>query len=156
MKKTNAIRLLDQQKIPYELLSYTYDENNLELAAIAQNLNLPAALIFKTLVAKGDKSGVIIALVPGDLQLHYKALSKLSENKKVSLVAVKELPDLTGYIRGGCSPIGMKKQYPVYLHETALVLDKIFINAGQRGLLIGISPSDLKKLTKAIQGNICL
>lgn len=156
MKKTNAVRLLDQKRIPYKLHPYTYDPENLEVSVVAGNLGFPVPLLYKTLVAIGDKTGVLVALVPGDLQLDYKALAKLSGNKKIALAAVKELQSLTGYIRGGCSPLGMKKNFPLYIHQTAVDLEAVYINAGQRGLMIGLAANDLITVTKATVGTICL
>ena len=155
MKKTNAIRLLAQKQITHRLLPYTYDADHLDVSTIAQAMGLPVALLYKTLVAKGDKTGVIVALVPGDKQLDYKALAKISGNKKVALVQVKDLLKLTGYIRGGCSPLGMKKDYPVYLDQSAELHEEIYINAGQRGMMIGIAPAHLIKISNAIIASIC-
>jgi Cys-tRNA(Pro)/Cys-tRNA(Cys) deacylase len=152
MKKTNAVRLLDQKKITYTLHPYTYDPENLEVSIVAGNLGFPTPLLYKTLVAQGDNTGTLIALVPGDLQLDDKALAKLSGNKKISLVAVKEIQNITGYIRGGCSPLGMKKNFPCYIHLSAVGLPVIYINAGERGLMIGMAADDLIKVTGAEVG----
>lgn len=143
MTKTNAIRILQSQKIPFDLITYTYDANNLNVADIANNNNLPVAQVFKTLVAKGNKTGIVVALVSGDKSLNFKLLAKASGNKKITLVAVKDLLALTGYIRGGCSPLGMKKQFPVFIDKAALAFDTIYVNAGKRGILIGIEPEQL-------------
>ncbi|MFT4663117.1 MAG: Cys-tRNA(Pro)/Cys-tRNA(Cys) deacylase [Polaribacter sp.] len=155
MKKTNAVRLLDQKNITYSLHPYTYDPDKLEVSAVAGNLGFPTPLLYKTLVAIGDKTGVLVALVPGDLQLNPKALAKISGNKKIALAAVKELQGITGYIRGGCSPLGMKKNFPLYIHESASGLEVIYINAGQRGLMIGIAADDLIAVTRAVVGTLC-
>lgn len=155
MKKTNAVRLLDQKKVKYSLHPYTYDPDNLEVSIVAGNLGFPTPLLYKTLVAIGDKTGVLVALVPGDLQLSPKALAKISGNKKITLAAVKELQGLTGYIRGGCSPLGMKKNFPLYIHESAPGLEAIYINAGQRGLMVGIAADDLIQVTGAVVGVLC-
>ncbi len=155
MKKTNAVRLLDQKKVSYSLHPYSYDPDNLEVSIVAGNLGFPTPLLYKTLVAIGDKTGVLVALVPGDLQLNPKALAKISGNKKIALAAVKELQRLTGYIRGGCSPLGMKKNFPLYIHESAPGLEAIYINAGQRGLMIGIAADDLIQVTRAVVGALC-
>ena len=150
MKKTNAIRILDQHKISYQLVAYQYDPDNLSVENIAQSNDLAVASVFKTLVAKGDKTGIMVAVVAGDAQLNYKALAKISHNKKISLIPVKEIQAVTGYIRGGCSPLGMKKPFPVYLDEAANDLDIIYVNAGQRGLLFGIKPSELIQVTNGV------
>ena len=149
-KKTNALRLLDAQKARYETVEYHYDADDLSVEHIAKDNGLPLARIFKTLVAKGDKNGVAVAVVPGHKNLDFKALAKASGNKKMALVAVKDIQSLTGYIRGGCSPIGMKKDYPVYLDTSALAYDVIYVNAGQRGLLVGLSPEALRRATGAV------
>ena len=149
-KKTNALRLLDAQKIPYEIVEYQYDAGDLSVEHIAKDNGLHLERIFKTLVAKGDKNGIAVAVVPGHKNLDFKTLAEASGNKKMTLVAVKDIQDLTGYIRGGCSPIGMKKDYPVYLDTSALAYDVIYVNAGQRGLLVGLSPEALRRATEAV------
>ena len=149
MKKTNAIRLLDSNNISYQLVEYAYDAKQLNVEILAKKNNLEVHRVFKTLVAKGNKTGVIIAVIPGNKSLNFKALAKVSANKKLTLIAVKEIQRLTGYIRGGCSPLGMKKNYPIFLDESALELDKIYVNAGIRGLLVGLKAKDLQKLTQA-------
>lgn len=154
MKKTNAVRLLDQREISYDLIPYTYDTEDLSVAQIAAANDLSVEAIFKTLVLKGDKTGPLVAVVPGDQNLDMKALAKLSGNKKTTLIAVKKIPSLTGYIRGGCSPLGMKKDFPVYLDESAQALSQVYVNAGQRGLLIKLAPSDLIDATNAALGSI--
>jgi Cys-tRNA(Pro)/Cys-tRNA(Cys) deacylase len=147
-KKTNAIRILERQGIAFETAAYTYDaEEGLSVALIAQANGLPLERIFKTLVAKGDKTGLAVALVPGDSELDFKALAKASGNKKMALVPVKDIQPLTGYIRGGCSPIGMKKDYPVFIDASALEHEQIYVNSGQRGLLLLLRPSDLQLAT---------
>ncbi|MCB0551623.1 MAG: Cys-tRNA(Pro) deacylase [Phaeodactylibacter sp.] len=153
-KKTNALRLLDAQKARYETVEYHYDADDLSVEHIAKDNGLPLARIFKTLVAKGDKNGVAVAVVPGHKNLDFKALAKASGNKKMALVPVKDIQGLTGYIRGGCSPIGMKKDYPVYLDISALDYEAIYVNAGQRGLLVGLSPEALRQATGAVVENI--
>lgn len=142
-KKTNALRLLEQQKIAYNTVAYTYSEDNLNIGKIAIDNGLELTQIYKTLVAKGDKTGVVVAVVAGDQSLSLKKLANISGNKKIALVPVKEIQDLTGYIRGGCSPIGMKKQFSTYFDQTAQSLDKIYVNAGLRGILFGCAPADL-------------
>lgn len=149
MKKTNAIRLLEQQKISYTTVSYTYDPDNLEVGHIAQFNGLELTSIYKTLILKGDKTGVFVALVAGDAQLNIKKAAQVSGNKKVALLPVKDLLATTGYIRGGCSPLGLKKSYPIYLDESARDLEYLYVNAGTRGLLIGLTPQDLVQATAA-------
>lgn len=147
MKKTNALRILDQQNIPYQVIPYTFDDQKLSVPQIAANNKLPLSQVYKTLVTKGDKTGVIIAVIPGNTQLIFKALAKVSGNKKTTTIAVKDLENLTGYIRGGCSPIGMKKKFPVYIDQTAESLETIYVNAGKKGILIKLNPVDLKTIT---------
>ena len=147
MKKTNAVRLLDQKKVKYEMLEYQYDAENLSVDKIAHANDLETAQVFKTLVAKGDKTGVIVAVVGGDKTLNFKSLAKASGNKKITLVPVKELLELTGYIRGGCSPIGMKKNFPIFIDKSATEFESLYLNAGIRGLFIKIRLEDLVKVT---------
>ena len=148
MKKTNAIRLLEQQKIRFDTVPYAYNPDNLNLQVIADENNLELEKVFKTLVLKGNKTGILVTVVPGTKYLNLKALAKASGNKKIALVEVKKLLQLTGYIRGGCSPIGMKKNYPVFVDDSIEEIDKIYINAGVRGILVGLSIEDFKKVTK--------
>lgn len=148
MKKTNALRLLDRKKIQYETLEYEYNEENLSVKKIAGDNFLKAENVFKTLVAKGDKNGVIVAVINGNQTLNLKLIAKVSGNKKIALIPVKDLLNLTGYIRGGCSPIGMKKPYPVFLDESANNFETIFVNAGMRGILVNLKPEDLLKITE--------
>lgn len=143
MSKTNAVRLLDKAKIDYRLVNYQYDAENLDVAKIAQDNDLALAQVYKTLVCKGDKTGPLVAVVPGDCQLSLKALAKQSGNKKIALLALSELTKTTGYMRGGCSPLGMKKNYAVYIAEQALDWDEILINAGARGVLFATNPKML-------------
>lgn len=143
MAKTNALRLLDQKKITYRIIEYTYDTANLDVAKIANDNQLELAQVFKTLVCKGDKTGAIVAIIPGDEQLDLKQLAKASRNKKIALLPLKELTKITGYIRGGCSPLGMKKNYPTFIDKSAENWDEILINAGARGILFGVNPVEL-------------
>lgn len=143
--KTNAARILDQLGITYDLLSYDVDESDLSAPAVAQKIGLEAAQTFKTLVGKGDKTGVLMACLPGDAELNLKALAAASGNKRVELVALKEVQPLTGYIRGGVSPLGAKKAYPVFIDELAQVFDRIAVSAGQRGLQLFLQPEDLHR-----------
>ena len=143
IQKTNAARLLDAAGIKYELIPYEVDENNLDAGHVAAQLGEDLDCVFKTLVLRGDKSGLFVCVVPGSTEVDLKVAAKISGNKNCEMIHVKELLPLTGYIRGGCSPIGMKKPYPTFIHETALLYDYIYISAGVRGLQIRISPSDL-------------
>ena len=150
MKKTNAIRLLDQQKVVYKMLEYQYNPEQLSVDKIAQENGLSTPQVFKTLVAKGDKTGIVVAVIGGDKTLNFKMLAKCSGNKKIALVPVKELLGLTGYIRGGCSPIGMKKKFPVFIDESAADFEDLYLNAGVRGLFVKIKLEDLVKVTDGV------
>lgn len=152
-EKTNAARLLDKAGISYSLIPYEVDENNLAAGHVAGSLGEPVERVFKTLVLHGDRSGFAVCVVPGDMEVNLKALAKASGNKKIEMIPMKELLPVTGYIRGGCSPIGMKKKFPTFIHETALNFDTIFVSAGVRGLQIQISPSDLISITSAAVGD---
>lgn len=154
MSLTNAIRTLKAKKIPFTTVEYTYSADDLSIEKIAEDNDLPVAQVFKTLVAKGDKTGVIVAVVAGNQTLNLKALAKASGNKKIALVTVKDLQGLTGYIRGGCSPIGMKKAFPVFFSKVALDFDKIFVNAGKRGILMGVEPNALAGLCRGLFAEI--
>jgi Cys-tRNA(Pro)/Cys-tRNA(Cys) deacylase len=146
MKKTNAARFLDSLHINYKLIEYEVDESDLSAESVAKKVNLPPGQVFKTLVARGDKTGVLMACIPGNSELDLKAMATVSGNKKVEMVHVKEIQQLTGYIRGGVSPIGIKKQYPIFLDESAMRFPFISISAGVRGSQIFISPGDLIEL----------
>lgn len=155
MKKTNALRLLDKAKINYTIFEYEYDPDHLSAKAIAEENGISLDQVYKTLVGKGNKTGVLVAVIPSNGTLDFKALCKAAGNKKMTLVPVKDLQGLTGYIRGGCSPLGMKKDYPIFLDASIEEQKRIYVNAGQRGLLVGIAPSDLITVTKAIVANLC-
>lgn len=133
MVKTNAMRLLSQAGIDYKVFEYEVDENNLAEVHVAEQTGLPAEQVFKTLVAKGEKRGYLVFCIPVAEELDLKKVAQAVKDKKVELVHVKELLGLTGYIRGGCSPVGMKKKFPTYFDETALLFDKIAVSAGVRG-----------------------
>jgi Cys-tRNA(Pro)/Cys-tRNA(Cys) deacylase len=145
MKKTNAARFLDSLRIDYKLLEYEIDESDLSAESVARKVNLPLEKVFKTLVARGDKTGVLMACIPGNAELDLKAMATVSGNKKVEMVPMKEIQQLTGYIRGGVSPIGTKKHYPIFLDESAMRFSSISISAGARGSQIFISPNNLIK-----------
>ena len=147
--KTNAARILDAAGIHYELREYEVDEDDLSAPRVAEKVGMPPEQVFKTLVARGDRSGVLMACVPANTELNLKALAAASGNKKVELVAVKEVLGLTGYIRGGVSPVGVKKPYPFFLDETAILFDVISVSAGIRGCQMVLAPDDLARLTEA-------
>jgi Cys-tRNA(Pro)/Cys-tRNA(Cys) deacylase len=148
INKTNAARLLDQAKIEYALIPYEFDENDLSAPHVATSLNEPIEQVFKTLVLKGDKTGYFVCVVPGNFELDLKKSAKVSGNKNCDLIPLHDLLPLTGYIRGGCSPIGIKKQFPTYIHETCLLYEYLFVSAGQRGLQVKIRTTDLIKIAK--------
>ncbi len=143
MKKTNAARILDQQKIAYELVEYEVDESDLGAQHLANILGQDINQVFKTLVLRGDKTGVFVCVIPGNEEVDLKKAAKISGNKYAEMIAMKELLPLTGYIRGGCTAIGMKKAYPNYIHESCILFDHIFVSAGVRGMQIKINPDDL-------------
>ena len=143
IEKTNAARLLDKAGISYKLIPYEFDENDLAAQYVADSLGQDIARVFKTLVLHGDRTGHIVCVVPGNGEVDLKALAKASGNKKVEMIAMKDLLGVTGYIRGGCSPVGMKKRFPTFFHTTALDFDTIYVSAGVRGLQLEIAPSDL-------------
>ena len=154
IEKTNAARLFDKAGIAYKLIPYEFDENDLAAQHVADSLGQDIAMVFKTLVLHGDKTGHIVCVVPGDMEVDLKALAKASGNKKVEMIAMKDLLAVTGYIRGGCSPVGMKKRFPTYFHSTALNFDHIYVSAGVRGLQIEISPSALIDFVGAEVGEV--
>ena len=152
--KTNAARLLDKAKVSYELIPYEVDENDLSAIHVAASLGENIEQVFKTLVLHGDKTGYFVCVIPGEHEVDLKLAAKVSGNKKCDLIPMKELLPLTGYIRGGCSPIGMKKNYPVYIHESCLSHDPIYISAGQRGLQIKIASGALIEFVSAEVGDL--
>ena len=149
MTKTNAMRLLDAAGIAYRTAEYEYDESDLSGKHAAEQLDLPAEQVFKTLVARGDKSGPVVFCIPVPDELDLRRAASVSGNKKVELIHLKELLPLTGYLRGGCSPIGMKKKFPTYIDETCILFDEIAVSAGARGKQIILSPDDLIAYTAA-------
>ena len=149
IEKTNAARLLDRAKIAYELIPYRVDEEHLAATHVAEQLGEDIACVFKTLVLKGDRTGYFVCVVPGDHEGDLKAAAKVSGNKKVDLIPMKELLPVTGYIRGGCSPIGMKKAFPTYIHASASEHPFIYISAGVRGLQLKLAPADLAAYVRA-------
>lgn len=154
IEKTNAARLLDKAGISYKLIPYEFDENDLAAQHVAESLGQDITRIFKTLVLHGDKTGHIVCVVPGNTEVGLKALAKVSGNKKVEMIAMKDLLGVTGYIRGGCSPVGMKKRFPTFFHTTALDFETIYVSAGVRGLQIEIAPDDLVRFTGGIVADV--
>lgn len=153
--KTNAARLLDRAKIAYELVPYTVDEDNLAATHVAEELGEDIATVFKTLVLRGDRTGHFVCVIPGDKEVDLKAAARVSGNKKAELIAMKELLPTTGYIRGGCSPIGMRKPFPTIFHSTALDHLTIYVSAGVRGLQIAIAPQSLIDFVGAVVAPLC-
>lgn len=153
INKTNAARLLDKAKIAYELIPYEVDENDLSAIHVADSLGENIEQVFKTLVLHGDKNGHFVCVIPGEHEVDLKLAAKASGNKKCDLIPMKELLPLTGYIRGGCTPIGMKKSFPTYIHESCLNYPYIYISAGQRGLQLKLDPNDL---IKEVHAEVCI
>ncbi|WP_274957068.1 Cys-tRNA(Pro) deacylase [Millionella massiliensis] len=141
--KTNAARLLDQAGIAYELIPYEVDEEHLDAGHVAEQLHEDIRQVFKTLVMRGDRSGIFVCIIPGNREVDLKAAAKVSGNKSAAMLHMRELLPTTGYIRGGCSPIGMKRNFPSYIDESCREFDHIYISAGVRGLQIRIAPDDL-------------
>lgn len=143
IQKTNAARLLEAAGIPFELIPYEVDEDNLAAEHVAEQLGEPIEQVFKTLVLRGDRNGLFVCVMPGDMEVDLKVAARISGNKSAAMIHMKELLPETGYIRGGCSPIGMKKPLPTFFYESALLYDYIYVSAGIRGLQIKISPGKL-------------
>ncbi len=151
MVKTNAMRMLDAAKIPYEVLTYEVDESDLSGTHIAEQLDLPMDMVFKTLMAKGDKTGHLVFCIPVDREIDLRPAAALTGNKKIEMVHVKDLLGLTGYIRGGCSPIGMKKKFPTYFDASAADHERITVSAGVRGAQLLL---DREALVKFVGGRL--
>ena len=149
INKTNVARLLDKAKVPYELIPYEVDENDLSAVHVAASLGEDIEQVFKTLVLRGDKTGHFVCVIPGEHEVDLKMAAKASCNKKCERLPLKELLPTTGYIRGGCSPIGMKKHFPTYIHDTCLSFPYIYVSAGVRGLQIKLAPQDLIREARA-------
>ncbi len=149
IEKTNAARLLDRAKIPYELIPYEVDERDLAATHVARQLGEPVERVFKTLVLRGDRSGHFVCVVPGDREVDLKRAARVSGNKSAELIPVKELLPTTGYIRGGCSPIGMKRRFPTFVDASCEAFETIYISAGVRGLQLRIAPADLLRYAEA-------
>ena len=154
INKTNAARLLDRAKIAYELIPYRVDEENLAAAHVAEELGEPVGQVFKTLVLRGDRNGILVCVIPGDAEVDLKAAAQASGNKRVEMLHMKELLPVTGYIRGGCSPIGMKKKYLTFIDETAILFDEIAVSAGMRGEQIILNPEDLIRFVEAKEADV--
>jgi len=149
LQKTNVARLLDQAKITYQLVPYEVDESDLSAVHVADQVGAPVAQVFKTLVLKGDKTGHFVCIIPGDAELNLKTTAKVSHNKSCEMIPMKDLLAITGYIRGACSPIGMKKHFPTWIHDSCQNFEAIYVSAGLRGLQIRIAPADLIAVIKA-------
>lgn len=152
--KTNAARLLDSLGIPYELRGYEVDPEDLTAESVARKIGLPPEQVFKTLVARGDRTGVMLAVVPGDAELDPKALARLSGDRKADLVALREVQPLTGYVRGGVTALAGKKDYPVFADETIELFDAVSVSAGARGTQIVLAPADYLRAARATVGPI--
>lgn len=154
MSKTNAVRILESRKLLFELINYEVSEDELDAVSVSKKVGMDPDTVFKTLVSRNESNKIFVFVIPGSCELNLKKAAKLSTSKSIEMIKVKELFDLTGYIRGGCSPIGMKKDYPVFIDETALIFDKISISAGVRGTQIVISPLDLISTVNATTGDL--
>lgn len=152
--KTNAVRVLEQSGVPFELRSYPVDPEDLSAETVAAKIGMPAEQVFKTLVVKGDRNGVCLAVIPGDTELDLKALSRLTGDRSMELAPLKEVQPLTGYIRGGVTALAGKKDYPVFIDDTAILFDAISVSAGVRGTQIVMNPEDYIRLVRAIAGEI--
>ena len=153
-KKTNAVRIMESEGVKFELIEYDIDLDELSGEDAAAKTGIPMEQTFKTLCARGDKNGVLMACLPAGQELDFKKLAAASGNKSVELVHLKEVNGLTGYIRGGCSPVGTKKKYPTFIDETAILYDWITVNAGQRGLPFKLDPNALVRVTEAVAADI--
>lgn len=148
-QKTNVARLLDKAKVAYELIAYAFDENDLAAQHVAEELGQDIRQVFKTIVLQGDRNGHLVCVVPGNCEVDLKKAARVSGNKKVEPLPMKELLPTTGYIRGGCSPIGMKKKFPTTIDETAILFDQIYVSAGQRGVQVILNPEQLAEYVGA-------
>lgn len=153
--KTNAARLLDRAGINYELIPYEVDESDLAAGHVAEQLGEDIRQVFKTLVLRGDRTGIFVCVIPGDREVNLKTAARISGNKSAEMIHVRELLATTGYIRGGCSPIGMKRPFPTFIHSTCTEFPCIYISAGVRGLQIRIAPDDLLSFTGATAADLC-
>lgn len=153
-EKTNAARILDRLKIKYDLIEYNVDPENLAADHVAEELGEPIEQVFKTLVLRGDKTGIFVCIIAGNREVDLKKAAKISGNKKAEMIQQKELLPITGYIRGGCTSIGMKKKFPTYISEEALSFPYIYVSAGKRGLQLKLSPADIIKASDALPADI--
>lgn len=154
MIKTNAMRLLSAAKIKYETVEYSWDESDLSGVHIANELGVAPEQVFKTLVTKGEKNGYAVFCIPVDKELDLKKCAVAAKDKRVEMLPLKDLLPLTGYVRGGCSPIGMKKKFPTFIDETAILFDKIYVSAGARGAQFIIAPDDLRAYVDATYADL--
>ncbi len=154
MNKTNAMRILDKEKIQYTPYEYPVDENDLTGVHIAEQIGLDKDIVFKTITARGDKNGIVVFCIPCAFELDLKKCARVTGDKRIELLPVKELLANTGYIRGGCSPIGMKKLYPTFIDETCLLWDKITVSAGVRGCQLLLEPQKLIQLVNAVAADL--
>ena len=153
-EKTNAARILDRLKIKYEILEYPVDPEHLEAIHVAEKIGQPIKLVYKTLVLRGDKSGLFVCVIPGDKEVNLKKAAKISGNKKAEMIHLKELQPLTGYIRGGCTALGMKKNFPVYLCKDIDGEEYFYVSAGKRGAQLKLNPHDYITATGAILSDL--
>lgn len=154
MSKTNAVRILKSRNLEFETIDYEVSEDELDAVSVARKVGMDPDTVFKTLVSRNEANRIFVFVIPGSCELNLKKAARLSNSKSIEMIKVKELFDLTGYIRGGCSPIGMKKDYPVFIDETALIFEKISISAGVRGTQIVIPPGDLISTVNATTGDL--
>lgn len=147
--KTNAVRILESHSIPHSTIEYQFNEDEIDAVSVAMKINAELETVFKTLVARNEKNEILVFVIPGNYELNLKKAAKAAHCKNVEMIKVKEIQSLTGYIRGGCSPIGMKKIYPTFIDETAQLYDQIYISAGARGMQLKISPDNLISLINA-------
>lgn len=154
IQKTNAARILDRLGISYELLTYPVDESDLSAIHVAEVTGIPLAQLYKTLVVRGDRTGIFMAVIPGGAELDLKAVAAASGNKRAEMVHLKEVFDLTGYVRGGCSPLGAKKPYPVYCDESIVQHARICVSAGRRGEQLALAPADLVRAAQGVTARL--
>jgi Cys-tRNA(Pro)/Cys-tRNA(Cys) deacylase len=154
MKKTNAVRILESNNLHFELFEYEFNEDEIDAVSVANKIGVPPEMVFKTLVAQGDKTGYVVFVIPGNAELNLKKAATASGNKKVEMIKAKDLLSVTGYIRGGCSPIGMSKKYPTYIEETSQLFDFIYFSAGVRGMQIKLPPVELAQIIEAYFSDI--
>jgi Cys-tRNA(Pro)/Cys-tRNA(Cys) deacylase len=148
--KTNAIRILESQNIPHSTFEYEFQEEEIDAVSVAHKIKAEPETVFKTLVARNEKNEILVFVIPGNFELNLKKAAKASGSKSIEMIKVKELQPITGYIRGGCSPIGMKKLFPTYIDETAQLHEQIYCSAGIRGMQLNLSPIDLAVVTEAL------